>query len=366
MIRQVARGLVVLAGITLFVEAVDGRQPVTAPDKISVRDKKDGSIKNYEGTLVFAPAGLQIVGPDKKTLAVVSPSDVVKVVPGEMAGVDRGEVLRLVGLEDKKTKADYAAARLGYVDLKKKAGAAPAGSKKYLDFKLSLMASRIADETAYDEDWSKLGAEAADNWTGFVNDYKTGYEAWYATRAAARIYAEMNKFNDVARTWKQMTKKDSGLPADLLLEAQMQEIDAQIRTRTGAAAAQVAAADLLKTAPAGAAKEKLTVYEAAAKAIAGGDSLAGVKPIEAVIAATKDPAVRAVAFSMLGEIYLTAAPPKPRDAMWAFLWVETVYSADKDEVFKAMCRLVEVFKSQQDDDRVRLYHDKLRRARTNF
>jgi hypothetical protein len=127
MIRLVARGLVVLVGITLFIESVAGRQPVTAPDKISVRDKKDGSIKNYEGTLVFAPAGLQIVGPDKKTLAVVSPSDVVKVVPGEMAGVDRGEVLRLVGLEDKKTKADYAAARLGYVDLKKKAGGRPRG-----------------------------------------------------------------------------------------------------------------------------------------------------------------------------------------------------------------------------------------------
>lgn len=366
MIRLVARGLVVLVGITLFVEAVSGRQPATAPDKISVRDKKDGSVKVYDGTLVFAPTGLQIVDATKKTVATVSPSDVVKVVPGEMAGVERGEVLRLVGLEDKKTKADYTAARLGYVELKKKAGAAPAGTKRFLDYKLTLMSSRIADETGHDEDWAKVANEAATNWGGFVDEYKTGYEVWYATRAAARIYAEMNKFNDVARTWKQVTKKEANLPADLLLDAQLQEIDAQIRTKGGAAAAQVAAEGLLKTAPAGVAKDKLTVYAAAAKAIAGGDSLSGVKPIESVIAATKDATVRAVAFSMLGELNLAAVPPRPRDAMWAFLWVETVYTADKDEVFKAMCRLGEVFKLQQDDDRVRLYQDKLRRARGNF
>ncbi|MBA4190416.1 MAG: hypothetical protein C0467_20705 [Planctomycetaceae bacterium] len=337
---------------------------MATPDKIYIRDKKDGSIKNLEGNLVFTPTGIQIQAPDKKVLAIVAPADVVKVVPGEMAGVERGEVLKLVGLEDKKTKPDYAAARLGYLDMKKKAATAPEKTKRYLDFKIALMASRVADETGYDEDWSKVAVEAAKGWGDFVAEHKTGWEVWVASRAGARIYSELNKFDEVARIWNRMTKKEVNLPPDLLLEAQLQEIDAQIRTRTGAAAAQVAAGNLLKTAPAGPAKEKLAIYELAAKAMASGDPVTGVKPIEAAIAATKDNSTRGVGFSMIGELYKEA--PRPRDAMWAFLWVETVYNADKEEAFKAMCRLAEVFKSQQDDDRVRAYQDKLRRGRGNF
>ena len=67
---------------------------------------------------------------------------------------------------------------------------------------------------------------------------------------------------------------------------------------------------------------------------------------------------------MLGELYLAAG--KPREAMWAFLWVETVYNADKDEAFKAVCRLVEAFKAQMDDDRARGYREKVRRFRSTF
>ncbi len=364
MIRQVARGFIALAGITLLIESVVGQPPMTPPDRIYIRDKKDGTIKNLEGNLVFTPTGLQIVGEGKKTLAILTPAEVVKVVPGELAGLERAEVLKYAALEDKKTKADYSAAKLGYLDIKKKSATAPEKSKRYIDFKLALMASRIADETGYDEDWPKIAVEAAEGWGTFVAEAKTGWEAWVGSRAAARMYSEMNKFGEVARIWNRMAKKEVGLPPDLLLEAQIQEIDAQIRMRTGAAAAQLAADALLKTAPAGAVKDKLAIYEAAAKAMAGGDPMTGIKPIEGMIAATKDSATRGVGFSMLGELYKEAA--RPRDAMWAYLWVETVYNADKEEAFKAMCRLAEVFKSQMDDDRVRAYHEKLRRARGNF
>lgn len=363
MIRQVARGLIALVGITLLIDSAIGQQPTTVLDRVAIRDKKDGSVKTLEGVLQFGPAGLLVVGEGKKTLAVVSPSDVVKVTPGEMDKVDMGKIREYLGLEEKKTKADYAKARLGYTDLKKTAAAAPERTKRYLDYKLALLASRIADETSYEEEWPKVALEAAKGWGDFVAEYKTGYEVWAASRASARLYAELNKFDEVARTWNRMTKKEVGLPADLLLEAQMQEIDAQIRTRTGAAAAQVAASALAGTAP-GTAKDKLVIYDLAAKAMAGGDPKSGVKAIEEKIAATKDSATRGVGFGMIGELYKAAEAP--RDAMWAFLWVETVYNADKEEAFKAMCRLADVFKSQADDDKVRAYHEKLRRARGNF
>jgi hypothetical protein len=270
----------------------------------------------------------------------------------------------LLSSEDKKTKADYTAARLGFMDMKKKAAAAPERTKRFLDFKLAQLTNRIADETGYDEKWQDVANEAAKGWTEFIAEYKTGYEVWAAARSATRLYTELNKYDDVARTWNRMTKKEVGLPADLLLEAQMQEIDAQIRSKTGAATAQVAADALEKTAPAGTSKDKLAIYSLAAKAIAGGDAASGVKAIEEKINATKDAGTRGVGFGMLGELYMAAG--RPRDAMWAYLWVETVYNVDKDEAFKAMCRLVEVFQAQMDDDRVRMYQDKLRRARGNF
>jgi len=336
---------------------------MAAVDKVYIRDKKDGSVKNMNGTLVFSPTGLQLVGADKKVLAILTPAEVVKVVPVDLPGVDSGEMFKYIGLEDKKTKADFVTARLGYQDMKKKAAAAPERTKRYIDFKLALMTSRIAEETGYDEDWSKVALEAAKEWSDFIDVYKTGFDVWVAARASARIYTELNKFNDVARIWNRMTKKEVNLPPDLLFEAQLQEIDAQIRSKAGAAA-QVAAAALLNTAPA-ASKDKVAIYEAAAKAMAGGEPLTGVKAIEAKIAGTKDSATRGIGFSMLGELY-QEAPGRSRDAMWNFLWVETVYNADKEDAFKAMCRLVEVFKSQMDDDRVRAYQDKLRRARGNF
>ena len=53
----------------------------------------------------------------------------------------------------------------------------------------------------------------------------------------------------------------------------------------------------------------------------------------------------------------------PREAMWAYLWVEVVYNQDKEEVAKALARLAEVFKQLGDEDRERAYHDRMRRNR---
>src|SRR5262245_32269087 len=101
--RQAVRWLVALIAVTVLLEGAVGRQPAT-PDKIVVRDKKDGSTKTYDGTLKFGTVGLQIVGADMKVLATISPSDIVKFTPGELPGIDRGVVLGLLTSEEKKTK----------------------------------------------------------------------------------------------------------------------------------------------------------------------------------------------------------------------------------------------------------------------
>ena len=360
MIRQAIRGLVVAVAVVLLLEVAAGQTGTL--DKVVVRDtKKEGAAKTYEGTLVLDKAGLRVMGGEKadKLVAAIDPADILKFTPGELAGVDRTAVLALISSEEKKTKKDYEAARLGYADLVKKAAGAPERSKRYLEFKVAQMTSKVADETPDDEGWAAQADAAVKAWDAFLAQYKTGWEAWMGTRAYARLLAELNRYDQVAAAWAALGKAGE-LPPNLVLEAALQVIDAQVRGKA-AAAAEVAARNLTKDAPPGSAKDKLAIYEAAAKAIAGGDPLSGLKDIEDRIAATKDPGVRAVGHGMRGELYLRGN--KPREAMWEFLWVETVYNADKDEVVKAMARLVDVFKALTDEDRARAYRDKIRRLR---
>ncbi len=362
MIRQVIRGVVALVAITLVLESVSGRQPAIA-DKIYVQNKKDGTTKTYEGTLKLSAAGLQILAPDGKLLLTTSPAEIAKVAPGELAGIDRSMILSLLASEDKKTKADYLKARDGYLELQKKTATAPERTKRFVEFKVAMMMTRVADESADDEKWSEQAADAIKAWTGFLAEFKSGWEVWPAANTVTRLMAESNKFDDVARTWGRLTKKDADLPPDMRLQAGMLEIDAQIRQKLYPSALE-SAKTLFTAAAAGSTKDRLEIYQIAAKAGADAAYLEGVKALESKIATTKDPVVRGTGYGMMGELYLAAG--KPRDAMWAFLWVETVYNTDRDDAFRAMCRLVEVFKAQDDDDRVKAYRDKIRRFRATF
>lgn len=364
MTRQAVRGLLALAAVALALDAGAG-QPPPAVDKVVLRDKekKDGTTKTYDGFLQFGPVGLQVVNADKKvTVPNVALADVVRVFPaGDIPGVDRA----LITADEKaKSRADYEKVRLGYEEARKKGGL-PERVKRFVEFKVAQMATRAADETGYDERWAEAAAEAAKLWGAFLADHKGGWESWAGTRAAARLHAERNDFAEAARAWKRAAAKEAGLPPDLLLEASLQEIDAHIRTKNGAGVALGLAQALAKGVPAGPARERLAIYETAANARANNNFEQGIRDIEKAVAeGTKDPAVRGVGYSMIGELYLAAG--KPRDAMWSFLWTETVYNADRDEAFKAMCRVLETFRAQNDEDRVRAYQDKLRRARGGF
>jgi hypothetical protein len=361
MIRQAIRGLVVVVAVVLLLEAAAGQQGT--PDKVKVRDtKKDGTIRTYEGTLVLDKAGLRVVGGEKgdKLVATLDPADIVQFTPGELPGVDRGVILALDSAEARRTRKDYEAARLGYAELLKKG--VPERTKRYLEYKVAQMTSKIADETADDEGWATQAEAAVKAWDAFLAEHKAGWEVWTGVRTYTRLLVELTRYDQAAQAWGTVART-AELPPNLAMEAALQGIDAQIRSRA-AAAAETAARVLAKDTPPGSIKDRLAIYESAAKALAGGDPLSGLKDIEDRIAATRDPVVQAVGFSMRGELYLAAN--KHRDAMWEFLWVETVKNVDRDEVHKAVVRLVDVFKALPDEVMATRYREKLRRLRTNF
>lgn len=355
MTRHAARVALVLL-LAAVLDSTGRGQAGAGTDKIYFRDKKDNQVRNLEGELKMSPAGIQVVAGGKVT-ATVSPYDVVKVVPGDLPGLDRiRDVLPPLGLED---KHEWEKARAIYVNLQKQTPGANEKTKRFLEYKLATLAAKVADEAREEDGWEAKTREAVVLLERYMTGFPNGWELWGVGRTLARLQGELGKYPDAAATWSKLGK-NAETPPDLKLEAHMQEIDAAIRgTRYPDAVAK--AAELAKTAPAGAAKDRVAIYQAAADALSK-SAVEGVGPIEKAIADSKDPAVRATGYSMLGELYLAAG--KPREAMWAFLWVEVVYTQDKDEVLKAVARLATVFQMQGDEERVKAYREKLRKYRS--
>ena len=283
---------------------------------------------------------------------------------GDLPGVDRTAILSLKTKEEKKTAKDTADAAAGYEDLRKKSAAAPERSKRYLAYKSASVGQRAVDDLDPGKEWEDKADAAISNWKGFLADYEKafGWEVWPAARALTRLQIERGKIDDAAQTWSRL-KAVADLPPAAKLEAALQEIDLRVRSKAYPNAG-IAADELLKTATAATAAQKarLAIYSAAAKAGSGGKPLDGIKPVEAEMAKSKDPAVLATGYGMMGELHLAAG--KPRDAMWMFLWVETVMNQDKEEVFKAVVRLTDIFETKlPDEEQAKKYREKLKRLR---
>ncbi len=359
MMRQAIRGLVLLGLLALLADS-PARAQNAPPDKVTVRDRKDGTIKTVEGQFRVGPAGFQVVGGDKldKVVATVAPDDVVKVVIGDLAGVDRATIN---GLNTKEDQKDYDAVRTGYTDLVKKSAAAPDRTKRYLKFKAAAAGNKIVDGLDADKGWKEKADAAITEWKDYLTDFPTGWELWPAARASTRLQIERGKYEDAARVWSRLAKSPE-LPADAKLEAALQEIDLYIRAKNYPAALGPTG-EQLKSA-AGAKKDRLVIYEIAARAGSDGKPLDGVDKIKAEMNKTKDASVHTTGFSMLGELYLAGG--KPRDALWEFAMVETVLNQDRDEVLKAVARLAEMFEAQGDKDQEPRCREKLKRLRAAF
>ncbi len=355
--RQAIRGLVLFGLLVAVVDSTVSAQ--NAPDAVTVRDRKDNSTKTISGLLKVGPTGFQVVSGEKgEKVVTVNPDDIVKFVIGDLPGVDRNSVLAASGKEEKK---EYDGARTIYQDLLKKAGLQER-SKRHLEYKKVMMTNKIVDDLD-EKAWKEKAEACVGDWKQFLlaEDTKFGWEQWPAARACTRLQIELGKFDDAALTWGRVSK-NTNMPPDARVEAAIQEIDLQIRGKAYSAAV-TSCAELLKTA-AGIKKDRLVIYEIAAKAGGDGKPLDGIEKIKAEMNKTKDPSVHATGFSMMGELYLAGS--KPRDAMWMFLWVETVVNQDKDEAFKALARLADMFEAQMDEDQARKYREKLKRFRGTF
>jgi len=350
-----ARGPLALA---LFAGAFVGvalGQPPGPQDRVYYVPKKGAPVKDEDAELKIDAAGVKIINTGKIS-ATVTVADVARTYPVDLKEITREQAQEPVKLE---LARDWDKARAAYEALREKykTGASPR-LKQWLTFRVAVTTAKAADDTPVDSGWKDKAEAGLKLLNDYLADHPGGWEAWYATRMAARINHELGKSEVAARLWAKQAKAPDITP-DLRVEAAYQEADAMFRAGRYTEAASKAE-EAKKSAAAGAPKERLNLIALAAKA-ATGNPLDGVAPLEAEIGKTKDAAVRATGQALLGELYL--AGKKPREAMWAILWVEVVYNQDRDEVAKALARLTEVYRQLGDEDRERANHDRMRRNR---
>jgi hypothetical protein len=357
--RRWAFRFVLLLGLTALAAPARGQSG--AADKVTYYDRADGKVVTTSAVTKESPAGVQlIVG--GKVKALVSPADVVKLEPGDVKGVQLGEVLGARALEG---GPDPAKAEAAFAALLKKAGPTPdPAARRYLTFREAYWAGQVANQktgAAFRAEAPKAVAKLA----AAGRLARKSWEVWPALRSAARLEMELGDYAKAAATLTELAGTP-GLPADLRYEAKLAAAAAQVRAGQGSAAEGALdqlAAD--KSFPAsGPLRDRLTVLRAAAKVPAGG----GAKPtadqlaaLEKAVNAAKDPVAKAVGYNFLGDGKLALG--RTRDAMWDYLWVDVVYTRDRDEHLLADHRLAALFDRANDKDRAEQFREKLPRVR---
>ena len=350
-----------LAGLTALAAG-----PRTAAQPPAV-EKATVTFRSVEGKVLTEVADVKesagrLEASYGKSKAVVNAPDLLRAEPSAVAGVGAAEVTTARALEDGR---DFAKAAAAFADLGKKAGpTAPERTRRYFAYKDALLTTKLADAKTgpeFDADAKK----AIDKWAAVLPLSRKSWEVWPAAKTTARLQAELNDFGKAAATLGALAGTPD-LPKELRSEALLLQAAMSLRGRQNAAA-EAAANEAEKDAPAGGARDRLNVIKVAAKI-----SLPATPPttpptgedaakLQAAIDAAKDPTAKGVGYAALGELHL--ANGQPREAMWAYLWVDVVYNAERDDQVLAVARLAQIFELMGDKDRADQFREKLTRIR---
>lgn len=322
----------------LFLAPVVAQPPATA-DRIVYRGK-DGKLTTVTAELKESVGGVQVlVG--GKVKEVLSPADVVRIDYTGLPGVGPLDLQKAQAFEDGR---DAGKAAAEFADLVKKAGTNDR-ARRYAQFREGFWAAKVADGKGIEE-FPAEAAKAAAKLEAVARAAKKGWECWPAGRLAARLYGELNEFPKAAAVFADLAAAD--LPKELKAEARLEEAAAHLRA---------GAKDKAKIALDQADKDQLPDRRAVLAAALAGDPA----KLQAAIDAAKDPLAKAVGQNFLADLLLAAG--KPRDALWARLWVDAVYTQAADERVLAVRKLADQFAAQGEADRAEQFRGRLKDVR---
>jgi len=341
-------GFVALA---FLIVTVASQTWVLGQDKVERRDKKGGQV-NVSGKIQEENAGGIRIKPQALGKEETIPSnDILRVTYADLPAQASLEIGKMSTAE---TEKNYPALLKGYEGIQAMPAvkSAPAPARRYIDYRVVSLRGFVAEG----DDQLKAAAKGLSD---FIAANADCWEYPHAARQLARLHADMGDYAAAAKTYEEI-KKAVAVPAEFKQEATAALIDLAFQSENYAAG-DARVKEILADANAPAAlKARADMYQLGLEG-AKGDLAATVKKIEEAIAKTNDPSLKALAYNVLGDVYL--AKKQKRDAMWSYLWVDQVYNQDRGEHLKAMTRLIKIFEEDKDEEKVKLFKEKLARSR---
>jgi TolA-binding protein len=340
-----------LFALTVLICGLAGQAWVRAQDRVERRDKKGGSVTVAGKILEETPGGVKMKLAGVGGEQTIPSSDIRRVTYGDMPSQAAIELGKMQAAEDAR---DFPTLLKGYetVQALPQVKAAPAPVRRYLDFRVASLRGLAAEG---DEQLKAAAKGLAD----FVAAHADGWEYPHAARQLGRLQADTGDYAGATKTFEAL-EKAANLPAEFKAEATAALIDIAFQSGNyDAGQTRVEAVAKDPNAPP-ALKSRVDLYLLGIQG-AKGDLTATVKKIEEAIGKATDPALKALGYNVLGDVY--SAKKQMRDAMWSYLWVDVVYNQDRGELLKAMTRLARIFEETNDKEKAQLYRDKIARTR---
>jgi hypothetical protein len=220
-----------------------------------------------------------------------------------------------------------------------------AGLQRHFEYKIATLTAAKADGPGDD---ARAGIAALQK---FTKDYPDCWQRVAATRAIARLSYEFNppNFEQSRKAYEELMAA-SGATPEIKSECGFAIVDSLMRSR------QVDAAQKqLSAVPKG--DPRIEYYRIVCNSKPDDPSEAIAKLEEAQGKAEE--MQKATVYNLLGDCQ-RLDPKRRKDALFSYLWVDVVYNQDPVEVAKAQSRLAELFLELKDENRAKIYRDKLR------
>lgn len=318
---------------------------VQAQDRVEFR--RGGKVDSSTGQIVEETISSIRVRPNVGKEVTVSPTELVK-ISYDLSGALKQDLAPIFTLEEKRENAKALEEYKKVHDKVRASDKASPGLKRYVDFRVAMLQALLADK------------QAEVSLASFLKDHPNSWQYPQVARQLASIQASANKYDEAIKTLEGLSNSP-GLPKDekmdtdvAILAVQFQAGKlAEVKTKAAAMAKGLPSTDPYA--------KKLPLYQIGATC-KDGKLEETVGKLQKAIETNSDVGVKALGYNILGDCYLLNN--NKREAMWQFLWVDTVYNSDPVERIKALDQLTKLFeKDLGNPERAQLFREKAARLR---
>jgi tetratricopeptide (TPR) repeat protein len=319
---------------------------VQAQDRVEF--KRGGKLDSSTGQIVEETISTIRVKPNAGKEVTITPAELVK-INYDLSGALKQDLAPVFALDEKRENAKALEEYKKVHDKVRASDKASPGLKRYVDYRVAMLQALLGEKEA-----------AEVSLTSFLKAHPNSWQYPQAARQLASIQAGANKYDDAIKTLEALAAS-AGLPKEVKLDTDVAILDLQLQAgklTEVKARADALAKGLPTTDPYA---KKLPLYQIGATC-KDGKLEETVGKLQKAIEANSDVGVKAVGFNVLGHCYLLNN--NKREAMWQFLWVDTVYNSDPIERIKALDQLTKLFeKDLGNAERAQLFREKAARLR---